>query len=59
MCINFRKLNAITIKDKYSFPLVEDQLDKLGEHCYFTGLDLPSGYYQVLMKQVLSKRQLS
>lgn len=47
MCIDYRKLNAITVKDKYPMPLIEDQIDKLGGNRYFTGLDLASGYYQV------------
>lgn len=47
MCVDFRKLNAITIKDKYPMPLIEEQIDKLGGYKYFTGLDLASGYYQV------------
>lgn len=47
MCIDFRKLNTITIKDKYPMPLIEEQIDKLGSYKYFTGLDLASGYYQV------------
>lgn len=47
MCVDFRKLNAITIKDKYPMPLIEEQIDKLGGNRYFTGLDLASGYYQV------------
>lgn len=49
MCIDFRRLNAITVKDKYPLPLVEDQIDRLGDHKYFIGLDLASGYYQVPM----------
>jgi len=47
MCVDFRKLNAVTIKDKYPMPLIEEQIDKLGGSRYFTGLDLASGYYQV------------
>jgi len=30
-------------------PLIKDQIDKLGGNNYFTGLDLASGYYQVLV----------
>lgn len=47
MCIDYQKLNAITVKDKYPMPLIEEQIDKLGGNKYFTGLDLASGYYQV------------
>ncbi|XP_017795844.1 PREDICTED: RNA-directed DNA polymerase homolog [Habropoda laboriosa] len=48
MCIDYRKLNAITIKDKYPLPLIDDQIDKLGGHTYFTGLDTPQGHYDFL-----------
>lgn len=47
MCVDFRKLNAITIKDKYPMPLIDEQIDKLRGNQYFTGLHLASGYYQV------------
>lgn len=49
MCVDYRKLNAVTVKDKYLLPLIKDQIDKLGGNRYFTGLDLASGYYQVPM----------
>lgn len=49
MCVDFRKLNAITVKDKYPMPLIDDRMDKLGGNRYFTGLDLALGYYQVPM----------
>lgn len=47
MCVDYRKLNAITVRDKYPMPLIEEQIDKLEANEYFTGLDLASGYYQV------------
>lgn len=47
MCVDYRKLNAITVKDKYPLPLIDDQIDRFGGHRYYTGLDLASGYYQV------------
>ena len=47
MCVDFRRLNAVTIKDKYPLPLIEDQIDRLGGYVYFTTLDFASGYYQV------------
>lgn len=46
-CVDYRLLNAITIKDRSPVPRIQDQYDRLGGNTYFTGLDLSSGYYQV------------
>jgi hypothetical protein len=45
-CVDYRKLNAITVKDNYPVPLIEETLDALRSSCYFTSLDLASGYWQ-------------
>ena len=46
-CIDLRKLNERTVKDAYSFPLIEDSLDVLNGSCIFTSIDVKSGYWQV------------
>jgi hypothetical protein len=47
MCIDYRDLNAVTLKDKYAIPLVQDCFDCLVGSTIFSTLDLASGYYQV------------
>ncbi|GJW48836.1 putative nucleotidyltransferase, ribonuclease H [Tanacetum coccineum] len=47
MCIDYRALNKVTIKNKYYILLTADLFDQLGKARYFTKLDLRSGYYQV------------
>nr|CAD1829975.1 unnamed protein product [Ananas comosus var. bracteatus] len=47
LCIDYRALNKVTIKNKYPIPLVADLFDQLGGAKYFTKLDYRFGYYQV------------
>ncbi|GKA65587.1 putative nucleotidyltransferase, ribonuclease H [Tanacetum coccineum] len=47
MCIYYRALNKVTIKNKYPIPLIADLFDQLRKARYFTKLDLRSRYYQV------------
>jgi hypothetical protein len=49
LCVDYRKLNNITVKEKFPLPLIEDQIDKLVNFKYFTLLDLFSRYYQIPM----------
>ena len=46
-CIDFRKLNAVTVKDTYPLPRIDDILTTLNKTQYYTSLDLQSGYWQV------------
>ena len=46
-CVDFRQLNARTVKDSYALPRIEELLDALAGSRYFTVLDLKSGYHQV------------
>ena len=48
-CVDFRRLNKITIKKCYPLPLIDDILSLLGKAKYFTSLNLKSGYWQVAM----------
>ena len=45
--IDYRKLNSITKKDSYPQTTVEELLQRVGGHAWFTKLDLKSGYYQI------------
>ena len=45
LCIDYRGLNKITIKNRYPLPLMNELRDRLGKARYFTKLDLKNGFY--------------
>ncbi len=51
ICIDYRRLNAITVTESWPLPNILDILDRLNGFTWFSALDLKSGYWQILMHE--------
>ena len=52
MCIDYRQINKVTVKNKYPLLRIEDFFDQLNKASVFSKIDLQSGYYQLWVKDV-------
>ena len=52
MCIDYRKINKVIVKNKYMLPRIEDLFDQLKGASVFSKINLRSRYYQLQVKDV-------
>ena len=51
MCVDYRALNEVTVKNKYPLPKIDDLFDQLKGAKYFSKIDLRSGYFQLNIRE--------
>jgi hypothetical protein len=58
MCVDYRTLNDVTVKNKYPLPRIEDLFDQMRGARVFSKIDLRSGYHQIRISHRIFPRQL-
>ena len=51
LCVDYRALNEVTIKNKYPLPRIDDLFDQLKGAKYFSKIDLRLGYFQLKIRE--------
>ena len=51
MCINYQRLNQVTIKNKYQLPRIDELFDQLQGATYFSKINLRSSYHQLRVRE--------
>lgn len=51
LCVDYRKLNSMTIKNRFLMPIMEEFLDEMAGATWFLSLDLRSGFHQILVDE--------
>ncbi|GJZ16053.1 putative reverse transcriptase domain-containing protein [Tanacetum coccineum] len=51
MCIDYRELNKLTVKNRYPLPRIDDLFDQLQGSSVYSKIDLRSGYHQLRIKE--------
>ena len=50
-CVDYRKLNSVTIRDQYLLPQIQNIFDQVGGSTIFSSLDLKAGYWQLAVAE--------
>lgn len=51
LCVGYRRLNNMTVKDRFPIPLIDDLMDDLGGSSVYSKFDLRAGYHQLRMEE--------